>query len=103
FVELGEQRLGHASRLVRVDRVGELPTTTVARVPRRHASTREPLGACRVLSSQRAEPRAEPSSRIASTMRNREERPRSAAGSKLTENALCDLEVPFDQEVHDVM
>ena len=36
-------------------------------------------------------------------MRDREERARIAAGSKLTEDAACDLEMPLDDKVHDVM
>lgn len=64
---------------------------------------REPLRACRVLAPERAEPSAEPAGRVASTMRDREERAGIAAGSELTEDAACNLEVPFDHEVHEIM
>lgn len=103
LVELGEQRLGHASQFVAVDGVGELPTTAVASMPRGHARAREPLRACRVLAPERAEPTAKPAGRIASTMRDREERAGIAAGGKLTENAAGELEVPFDHKVHEIM
>jgi hypothetical protein len=36
-------------------------------------------------------------------MGDREERARVAAGSKLPEDAAVDLEMPLDDEVHDVM
>jgi hypothetical protein len=36
-------------------------------------------------------------------MRDSEERASIAAGSKLTEDAACNLEVAFDDKVHDVM
>jgi hypothetical protein len=103
LVEFGEQRLGHAIQFAAVHGVSELPTTAVASMPGRHARSREPLRACRVLPPERAEPTATPAGRIASTMGDREERASVAAGSKLTENAACNLEVPFDHKVHDVM
>ena len=103
LVKLGEQRLGQARQFVAVDGVGELPTTAVASMPGGHACSGEPLRACRGLAPERSEPIAAPPGRIASPMRNREERARIAAGSKLTEDAVCDPEMPLDDKVHDVM
>src|SRR4051794_22686041 len=72
-------------------------------MPGGQACSGEPLRACRVLAPERSEPSAQPPGRIASTMRDREERARIAAGSKLTEDAACDPEMPLDDEVHEVM
>ena len=103
FVELGEQRLGQAGHLVAVEAVSELPTTAVTSLPCGRAGAGEPLRACRVLPPERAEPLTQSPGRVASAMGDCEERARIAAGSKLTEDAAGNLEMPFDDEVHDIM
>jgi hypothetical protein len=103
LVELGEQQLWYLGGIVDRDGVGELPSATMAGVPCGQASAREPLGSRGVLSPECAESTAQSAGTVAPTMRNREERARVAARGELTEDATCDLEVPFDDEVHYVV